>query len=362
MAPSRSARKPQSHALAPSAKRTDATPGPRKATRPPILRIHKLKALILKGDFPSSQSLARALEVSAKTILRDLHFMRDQLNLPLEYDSQRFGYHFTGPVAWSGSLDVSEGELVAILIAQKALQQYRGTVFEKPLLSACRKIEEALGGLISVQWSELDEAFSFKETGASEVSSEVFDCLGQAIRACHELRFEYQKLGSHVHEPRWIQPFHMGCINAQWYLFGYDLDRSQMRTFAVARLQNPVLQPTLFEKPAAFSIADYLRDSLTVFRGAGAPEEVRIQFAPWAAGLVRGRKWHESQKLTELPGGALEIELQLAGLEEVERWVLGFGEHAHATHPPALVERLRQRTHAMAERYAPSPTHQGTPL
>ena len=49
--------------------------------------------------------------------------------------------------AGGGSVTVTANgamELVALVIAEKALEQYRGTQFEKPLLSAIRKIEQLM--------------------------------------------------------------------------------------------------------------------------------------------------------------------------------------------------------------------------
>src|SRR5947207_3742330 len=105
-----------------------------------MLRIHQS---IQSGKFPNASTLARELEVSPKSIHRDLEFMRDRLDLPLEYDGARFGYHYTQEVSAFPTLQITEGELFALLVAEKALQQYRGTHFEKPLLSAFKKMAAA---------------------------------------------------------------------------------------------------------------------------------------------------------------------------------------------------------------------------
>ncbi|NTV80823.1 MAG: WYL domain-containing protein, partial [Candidatus Aminicenantes bacterium] len=55
-------------------------------------------------------------------------------------------------------------------------------------------------------------------------------------------------------------------------------------------------------------------------RGAGNYEVV-IEFDPWAADIVRGRQWHASQEVTDLPDGGSRMTMRLSGLEEVERWV-----------------------------------------
>ena len=61
-----------------------------------MLRIHQA---LQAGGFPNASKLAREAEVSTKTIHRDVEFMRDRLNLPIEYDARRNGYHYTGEVS-----------------------------------------------------------------------------------------------------------------------------------------------------------------------------------------------------------------------------------------------------------------------
>ena len=106
-----------------------------------MLRIHQA---LQTGKFPNATYLAGELEVSTKSIQRDLDFMRDRLLLPIEYDRRRFGYYYTQQVNAFPTFQITEGELFALVIAEKALQQYRGTNLEQPLLSAIRKIEQAL--------------------------------------------------------------------------------------------------------------------------------------------------------------------------------------------------------------------------
>ena len=53
--------------------------------------------------------------------------------------------------------------------------------------------------------------------------------------------------------------------------------------------------------------------------------EVVIEFDSYGTDLVRGRKWHESQEFTELPGGGSRLRMRLSGLEEMERSVLNWG-------------------------------------
>src|SRR5262245_29575304 len=119
-----------------------------------MLRLHQALAA---GECPNATRLAADLEVSTKSIQRDLDFMRDRLGLPIEYHPQRFGYHYTGEVSAFPTMQITEGELFALVVAEKALQQYRGTNFEKPLLGAIKKIEQSLPETISVNLADLEQ-------------------------------------------------------------------------------------------------------------------------------------------------------------------------------------------------------------
>ena len=81
------------------------------------MRIHQE---IAAGKYPNATTLAAEIEVVTKTIHRDIEFMRDRLGLPIEYDGRRYGYHYTEEVSGFPTLQITEGELVALLIAEKA--------------------------------------------------------------------------------------------------------------------------------------------------------------------------------------------------------------------------------------------------
>ena len=119
-------------------------------TQPQLLRLHKLVPRIQRGDYPSQKVLAAEQEKNWRTIQRDLDFIRDMWELPLEYDPRRYGYYFREQVGKFPMVPISEQELVSVFIAQKALEQYRGTPFEQPLRSAFSKLISSLQG--SCRW------------------------------------------------------------------------------------------------------------------------------------------------------------------------------------------------------------------
>jgi proteasome accessory factor B len=315
-------------------------------TRPPLERMMRLHHKLIAGDFPNCRKLADELEVSTKTIQRDIDFMRDRLGLPIEYDQLHFGFVYTEPVTHFPNIEVSEGEVVALFVAQKALEQYRGTSFEKPLRTAFEKITEGLKDTIKFQWGDVDSAISFRGLGTSVADLEMFETVSRAVLDSHELDFEYKKLGGTRHEARRVQPYHLGCVENQWYLFGFDLARQQLRTFALPRMRAVKNTKMRFRRPADFSISQHLGDSFGVFKGK-ARHRVRIRFDAFASQLVAERQWHPSQKINRLPGGESELTMTLGSLEEVERWVLSWGGHARVLEPVELKRMIRRAAQAM---------------
>ena len=88
-----------------------------------------------------------------------------------------------------------------------------------------------------------------------------------------------------------------------------------------------------------------------MFKG-GDDYEVVIDFDSWAADLVRGRRWHSSQELTELPSRQIRLRMRLNSIEEAERWVLSWGTHATVVRPQALAERLSRTAVDLHHRYS----------
>jgi proteasome accessory factor B len=303
-----------------------------------MLRIHQA---IQSGAFPNASLLAAELEVSTKSIHRDLEFMRDRLQLPLEFDRQRRGYRYTEEVKAFPTLQITEGELFALIVAEKALQQYRGTSFEKPLLSAIKKMEQSLPDTISLNLAEVERTISFRTRAESILDLKIFDALAKATASRKQLEVTYRKPGRQQAEQRTIDPYHLANINGEWFLFAYDHLRKDVRTFVPARIKALKSTGKLFVPSRQFSLEGRLRDSFGVHSGEGNFEVV-IRFDEVVADYVREKRWHDSQRLKELANGGVELQLKLSSLSEIERWVLSWGGNATVVRPKQLAENVRR--------------------
>ena len=137
------------------------------------------------------------------------------------------------------------------------------------------------------------------------------------------------------------------------YLIGHDEPAGAMRTYKVERIRSATLTTDRYEIPDGFDPDAWLANSWGIWSSDSTPaERIRLRFDASIAHRVREAVWHRSQKLTELPGGGLELTVRVAGIIEIRPWILSWGEGVEVLEPPALRESVAQAVRDAAARYA----------
>jgi predicted DNA-binding transcriptional regulator YafY len=319
-------------------------------SRPPVRRMIRIHDAIQSGRYPNCAEMAVEMEVSHKTAKRDVEFMRDEMCLPIEFEPHRKGYYYSKPVDKFPMVPVTEAEIFALLVADKAIAQYHGTPFQKPLRMAFEKLTGQLGKEEQYSLANLDGALSFRPFAPEDTDLRIFETVTRGLTERRALKFSYRKPGTKDAEQRHAHPYHLTCNNNGWYLMTHDVKRGGIRTFALVRVKEPELTGEHFVKPKDFDPDKHLKGSFGVMSGDG-DYEVVIEFDAWATDMLQGRAWHSSQKVTPLPGGGSHMQFRLSALEEVERWILSWGTHANVIKPAALAERVGKTGAELARRY-----------
>ncbi len=343
----RTATKRKKAKLVPSATKSTRRPGRRTLVegfaRPPLARMIKIHQLLEAQKYPNCAKLSKELNVSAKTIQRDVDFMRDHMDLPIDYENTKHGFYYTKPVDNFPRVRVTQGELVALLVAQKALEQFQGTPYHEPLESAFSKLATGLREEEGVSWDDLASNVSVRPASVVEIAHlEVFDVISQATMEQREVEFEYLKLGAKAPERRKIQPYHLSCIDNQWYVFGMDLERKKMRTFALSRASKAKIFKQKFTKPENFDLEKFLENSFSVFSGDDT-ENVKLVFNENVGRLVSERRWHKSQETKKLSDGSVECTFNVLITPDLERWILGWGGGVKVVSPATLKKSIQEQ-------------------
>lgn len=315
-------------------------------TRVPMQRIYHIHEAVLEGRLPNCSTLSLELEVTPKTVQRDINFMRDRLGLPLEYDDLAHGYRYTEDVSTFPVFEIGAEELAGLFLARQAIESVRGTQLETTMQEVFAKLTRSMQGKVKFSWADLDKAFSRKPGGVTKTDLKLFGKLAEAVMRHREVEFNYRKLGSDAAEKRRIQPYHLGEVDQCWYLIGLDLGRGALRTFAFPRIRAAKVLRATFDVPTDFDGPAYLGSSFGIWTDPARPgfkQEVRIELSGYAARLVQERRWHPSQQVTPLNASAsrVEVRFEVGRLEELVRWTLSWGSQAKVREPRELRDRVR---------------------
>ena len=303
------------------------------------------------GEAPNCQQLAAELEVSRRTILRDIDFLKYDLGAPIEYDPSQRGYIYTEPNWSMPSLRITEGELFALMIAEQALEAYAGTAWGESLKRVFDRLIAALPDRIEVAPRELLPRFSFDPAPTARVNPDVMNALVTSIKENQSLSMVYQPLWKKEPREYLIDPYVLRQSHGGWYLAAGDHRSGHTPMFNVSRIVKA--QPTggEFDYAAAeFDAKEYFDETFGVF-ATQKRQKVALRFSGVAARLVTERQWHPSQKLKELRNGNVELEMTVSHLDDVWPWVLSWGKNVRAIRPKALKDRLLTETKGIQAQY-----------
>ena len=313
--------------------------------------IIEIDGMIRSGQAPNASQLAEKLEVSRRTIMRDLDFLRYDLGAPLRYDHGLRGFVYAEPNWSMPNLRISEGELLAMMIGEKALQAYAGTPWAAKLKKVFERLMIALPERLEIGPGELLPRMEFDLNAASIVDPGVLQTISEAIEKNRTLRMRYFALARGEEREYEIDPYVMRSAQGCWYLAAKDHRSGHVPLFNLSRVRE--VQPTgdTFDyEDSGFDPEEYFAGTFGVHHSTEKIKVV-VEFSGFAARLVSERLWHSSQKLKELPGQRLRFEAEVSHLDDLWPWVLSWGGEAVVIEPPELVQIVAEQAGKIASNY-----------
>lgn len=153
------------------------------------------------------------------------------------------------------------------------------------------------------------------------------------------LRFQYTAAGYTTSVSKVCEPYHCIGHKGEWYLIGHDVEKADLRIFALSRMAGVQLSEHAFERPESFSVEDYVDPAFGVHLNTDR-YQVEVRFAPHLATHIRERTWHESQTVTEHSDGSLTLRFQTNQLNAVRFWLQSWGPGSEVLSPPELREQV----------------------
>jgi len=318
--------------------------------KPQHSRLLFIDRKIGEGRYPNCGTLAEEWEVSNKTIMRDLDYMRYQLEAPLEYSAKHRGYYYTEENFKLPAISIKESDLFAIYLAEELLVQYEGTPYFDSLNSVFKKIQDSLPDKTVLKSSQEDTRFTVFPPPSTTIRHDVWETIFIGLRSLQRLKIKYQPPGQ-LPTIRKLDPYHAVRYDGDWYVIGRCHLRHEIRTFSLSRISHASLDGENFVIPDSFNFHQVTRSRFGVHWGE-AEKQVKIWFSPEAAPYVLERQWHPSQDISYSEDNSIVLTLTVNHLRELKKWVLSWGKDALVLAPEELIRDIETEIESLSFAYA----------
>ena len=298
-------------------------------------------------------ALAQDLQCVRRTVYRDLDaLMYAGFPVVSEKRDGRTYYRFLETFRL-GDVPFTPDEILALAFGEDLLRALEGTVFHDSIRSALAKIRAGLGPELSAYLARLGESFRVLPGPHKNYarSRETIQLLNDAVVSRRTVRMKYRTGRTGAVATRDLDPYRVWYRSGGLYVVGFDHKSSEIRTFAVDRIQAIAATDENFRVKRDFDFDRYIGSSFGVIAEPAIPVHIRFD-ARWAS-WVEERTWHASQTLERTDDGALELRMEVGGTAELRTWILSFGSGAEVIEPATLRDEVIADLEASLDRYRP---------
>jgi predicted DNA-binding transcriptional regulator YafY len=316
-------------------------------------RLVSLVLLLRQRGRLSAATLARELEVSTRTVLRDIEAL-SAAGVPVYAERGRHGGFALLPGFQTELTGLNHDEALALLIAgsRRGAQAFG---LGSALASAMLKVVDALpesqrdtaAGAVERLLIDPETDLLSRRLVAEEVAESVMAEVRRAVLAGHKLRIHYAAVGQ---APKWrtVDPIGLVTVRDQGYLLatrsGADRTYRLSRVLAAEELAEPAQRPDRVDLDRAW------QERSTQFRTGGDQVTVLVRVNPARREDVVGTALAVRSEAADSDGWLrLEVTFQDSRHAEWALWQLA--TNAEALAPQWLRTSLRNRAAAIATCY-----------
>jgi predicted DNA-binding transcriptional regulator YafY len=301
-------------------------------------RLLRLLSLLLSRRSWSGAELAERLEVTERTLRRDVDRLR------------RLGYSVDGQPGVAGGyglaagthlppLTLSDDEALAISIALRTAESSLSATIGEAALRALTKLEHVFPARLRRRANVLRETITLLERPGPRVDSDLLSLLAEACDERQVLSFEYAARNDKK-SAREVEP--AGLVHTgQWYLVAFDRWRDDWRTFRVDRIAGRPSRSGRFQprpSPAEGDLRAFVSRSIAVFAYPyradillhASVDQVAPRVSPSAAVLER------------VDAKRCRISMGAHSLRTLVVWTASLGVDFEVIDPPELLEAVRE--------------------
>jgi predicted DNA-binding transcriptional regulator YafY len=317
-------------------------------------RFYRIDQLLNEHRVVPIEAFLAELGISRATFKRDLEYLRDRLNAPIEWDRDIGGYRFGKADALAPKYELpglwfNASEIHALLTMQQLLANLQPGLLGphiQPLQSRLNQLLES--GDHSAE--EVQQRIKILHAAARQVAPENFELVSHALLKRRRLQILHYSRGNDQQTERVISPQRLVYYRDNWYLDAWCHLRKGLRSFSVDTIRKAVILEKTAKAVPNQQLNQALGSSYGIFSGKALHHAV-LRFTPERARWVAQEQWHPKQKGRHENGGAYVLEIPYSDDRELVMDILKFGPDVEVMAPGSLRERVKTLLETARARY-----------
>jgi len=315
-------------------------------------KICQLHRILKTSRYPVPLSrIIDELDCSAATFYRVNNIYQMRFTAPVVYDKKYRGYKlddskkqtFELPGLW-----FSQDELEAMACCERLLAELGPGLFS----GIVAPFHKRIGDLLKAQkiprkrWLNRIKILSI---GFRVVDSAIFEVLAQAIFREKQARIDYYSPYKNEYTKRIISPQILLRYRDNWYVDAFCHMRSQLRTFAVNRIESAELLDLKSVVVPKEQLNAHFSDAYGIFSGV-SENIAEIEFTGVAVRIVPAEYWHPRQSGTYTDKGYI-LRIPYRESAELVTDILRWGKNAVVLSPESLKQKVKNMLIDTLEQY-----------
>jgi len=308
-------------------------------------RVYKIDQMLQERKVVSRSAFLDELEVSLATFKRDLEYMRDRFNAPVEWDRDAGGYRFsnetqnTGPRYQLPGLWFNQEEATALVTMQHLLSSLdQGALLGPHIEPLMARIDSILGSG-ETSSKELRRRIKVVNFHSRKIQAQFLPEVGYALLNRKQIHITYYARGKDETTKRDVSPQRLCFYQANWYLDGYCHLKKDLRTFAIDSIQSVNILETKALELTAKELDAHLASGYGIFSGEKV-QIAKLKFSPERARWVSSENWHGQQVSSFDSGGNYILEVPYSDHRELMLDIMRHGSHVEVLAPKELRNKV----------------------
>lgn len=316
-------------------------------------RFYKIDQLLKERKTVSFADFKGELGMSPASVKRDLAYMRERFNAPIEYDREANGYRLgkpgPGPRYELPGLWFNSAEVLALLTTLRMLGDLQPGMLDGQIDSLRERLRSILGSG-DHSWQEVEKRIRIFQPERRAGEARHFSAIAAAVLKRSRLWIRHYNRKNDQQTEREVSPQRLVHYRDNWYLDAWCHFRNDLRSFAVDAIRDAKLNEGRAKEIPASQLDEHLSAGYGIFAGSTV-EWATLKFTPEAARWVAAQSWHPKQRGRIEKDGSYFLEVPYAETPELVMEILKFGPDVEVLAPTSLRERVARSLLQAAHRY-----------